>query len=194
MAFYSSEGLKAIALLLDELIDKQKLFSQNALAEAVGVAPNTIKGIRSNRFNTEGKITYKPDPETILELALHISEPKTSKSFDAERLLAIARGQLQLSTPDPSVQSPIAHSQAVSFLQSEMKKQGKEIEVFATDCSIPVVKMREILAGRMPTWGELLKLGGCLFPDKNPAQLAALYGVEEETPLVRDGSAAPDEG
>lgn len=182
MEFYNPEGLKTIALLLDDLIDQKKEWSQNALAEASGVSSNTIKNIRRNRLNTT-KILHDPHPSSLLCLASYVVNPLTGNRFDPEAFLSVARGQIviPLNLIGATSQRPATSSPAVEFIRAGMR--GTEAQ-FAKSCGIPLPAFREILSGRPPTWVELLKLGSQLFEDKNPEPLARLYGVNVNTSIA----------
>lgn len=177
MSFYSPEGLKAIALLLDDAIAK-KLYSQNSLAEAVGVAGNTIKGIRHNRTNQD-EIQYKPDPDILLALAPLVFDPRTGKPFDPEEFLRVARGQVQI---DPALYLE-TDSPFVAELKRWMSAHQKDEIVFARESKIPVRKFRELLQGRFPSLFELMQLGVYMFEDQDPEPLAKLLGVDLNAPI-----------
>jgi len=177
MGFYSPEGLKAIALLLDDAI-QSKLYSQNSLAEAIGVAGNTIKGIRHNRTNRD-EIQYKPDPDILLALAPLVVDPRSRMPFDPEEFLRVARGQVKI---DPALYTE-KDSPFVGEIKHWMYAHQKDELTFARESKIPVKKFRELLQGRFPTLLELMQLGAYMFEDQDPAPLAKLLGVDLNAPI-----------
>jgi transcriptional regulator with XRE-family HTH domain len=183
VAFYSPEGLKQIALLLDAQLSPNTSLAQNELARRSGVSSGTIGNLRGHRHNHgDTMVGKKPDPDTLLVLAPYLEDPLTAQPFDPERLLAIARGQTELHpkrrATDDKLDRTVAYPEAVNFLKGKMGSQSEE--EFAEFCRIPLKALREILSGRRPTLIELLKFG-VLFADRNPIQLARLYGVNEDT-------------
>lgn len=177
MSFYTPEGLRAIALLIDDTIAK-KLYSQNSLAEVVGVAGNTIKGIRRNRTNID-EVHYKPDPDILLALAPLLIDPRSGKPFESEEFLRIARGHVVL---DPALYVE-ADAPFVAEIKRWMQLHGKDELAFARESKIPVRKFRELLQGRFPTLFELMQLGAYMFEDQDPAPLAKLLGIDLNAPI-----------
>ena len=173
--FYDPDGLKTVARLLDIAIDIRRDYSQNRLAELAGIAPNTIKNIRANR----AAFQYKPDPDTLMALASHLIDPRSDKVFDPEDLLDIARGKQVIEDLDPTPPDP----PAVAFLKGELVR-WPNVAAFAADCGLRVSAVEAILAGRLPTWAEVLRLSTVLYADKNPAPLLKLYGVDEDAPIA----------
>lgn len=182
MEFYSPQGLKMVALLVEDLIEHRKQWSQNALGESLGVSGTTIKNLRLNRLNTD-KILHEPHPTLILRLASYITNPLTGDRFDSEDFLRVARGQIviPISLIGKSVDQQTVLNPAVEFIRAGMHKKTEA--QFARACGIPLPEFREILSGRIPTWVELLQLGSQLFEDKNPEPLARLYGVNVNAPI-----------
>ena len=181
MGFYSAEGLRTVALLLDHLLDVQKPFTQNYFAELTGIAPNTIKNLRSNRSNTDG-IGYRPDPDTLIALVPYLKHPETGEPLTEDELIRLARGQIKITPPQFTAiedsEPPLA-----AFLRKEMKTRQLSESEFSKAVGIKSLEFRQILQGRIPSWVELLKLGAFLFPNKNPAPLLPLLGIDPTSPV-----------
>jgi transcriptional regulator with XRE-family HTH domain len=179
MPFYHPDGLKQIALLLNDLLEVRKPFSQNHLAELSGVAPNTIKKLRSNQV----AFLHKPDPDTLLLLAPFLENPLTDQPFTEEEILQVARGQLQIPIPGQAQQSDPDRSPLASYLLQYMREHQQDEATFARAAKLTQETLSEIIEGRSPSWLELLKLGAYLFPDKNPAPLLRLLGIDPSSPI-----------
>jgi transcriptional regulator with XRE-family HTH domain len=201
MSFYSVNGLRLCANYLDDIIERQRLYTQNKLCERIGVTSNTLKGVRSNRY-AQTEIIYRPDPDLFLSIAPNLPDPLTGKPFEPERFLRIARGidtldKIGAETDSDSV-SPLALAvQAVKQLPPHEALQVAHvaIEVASSKISHPLTRaelqaqiqaqtdslssqiprdrLTAIAHGSIPTQAELIILANALSVDASTA--LALY-------------------
>ncbi len=185
--FYSSLGLRDIALWLDELIDQQKRYTQVAIADCAGSSSSTISSLRQHRFNREHEMVgRKPEPDLILALGRCIPDPATGAIFaDPWRLIRVATGfedlrptAGRLTSAEGQLYLPTTQNKGLKALK---KAQGNAtIEAFAEACGLPPQTMGEILAGRIPTKFECAKIAAYIYPDKDTRKLMELYGYRFE--------------
>ena len=88
--FWSASGLARVAELIEQ--ESEIRGTQVNLASAANMSSGTLKNLR---MNDGDKIRSKPDPDTLIRLAPHITNPETRLPFLPEELLAIARGAIR---------------------------------------------------------------------------------------------------
>lgn len=184
---YDPNGLRDLAIYLDDLIDGDKpLFeSQNALGELAGVSPNTIKGLRKNRDLTpegfENGSYHKPTIEVLLALAPHLPDPLTGKPFEPTarpcRLEAVARGWEPLHPPKPQAKGRKSKHSAIVLIQSAYAKAP---DAFAKS-GLSRESLDRLLTGDRPTVEEAFRLAEAL--NVPMEKLFDLYGVQRNSPL-----------
>lgn len=163
--FYSPNGLKQVAELLDATVEQ---ISQNELARQAGVSASTIGNLRLHRHNTSELIGKKPDPDTLLVLAPFITDPRTGQPFCPEEFLRVARGHLSLEAPHPFIS-------AVDYLQAQMNQRSLSKVELAERARISVDRLQQILDGDVPLFSELLRLSSQL--GGNADELGKLYDL-----------------
>lgn len=191
-SIYTASGLKAVAELLDDVIERQELFSQNALGLIAGVSPNTIGLIRSNNNLTQANFEkgkgYNPQLTTLLKLAKFIPDPLTGRPFDMTerpvRLERIARGWEELK-PSGAKKSPpslidVPNAKAVAYISQAANKNP---QAFAK-AGLPVdgPEFTRLLSGEFPSFPVLGKLQIAL-KFKGLEELTDLYGLSPDEPI-----------
>lgn len=187
--FYSPQGLKEIAVYLDDLIDKQQRYTQQAIADCAGVSSSTIASLRMHRHNREEIVSRKPDPDLLIKLTWCIPDPQTDKPFQDEwRLIRVANGfeplflkriDAKTDPVDQPGQDKLPYPAAVETIRKGMGKRS--LKSFAARVEIEPERLEEILttsdpSKALPKFDELLRLAGEVIPTHEAEPLAALYG------------------
>lgn len=191
MHIYSPQGLRDLAIYLDNLIEgKDAPFqSQNQLAEISGVPANTLKALRRNRSLTgevfeDGQRYHKPTIETILTLAAAIPDPATSRPFDPEgqpcRLEAVVRGWEPLWKPETRWKPIAKEHPYAKIIEIIRAKHDLDPSAFSAN-GITAGVLDRLCNGDRPTLEELYMLQPALgIPFQ---ELFQLYGIDPKKPL-----------
>jgi len=182
--FWDSEGLKRVAEIVDDEIARVKLQGgQKFLAQKADISAQSITNLRLNRLNNAGKIAKRIEPDTLMKLAPHITNPATGQKFQSGwELLAIATGHASMASSSPKNSehsmmylAHISKHKGLKVIKEGMG--GLSVEDFAARCSIPLEAMQEILAGRVPLKKEFVRIAAVIYPDSDTERLMEAYGL-----------------
>lgn len=179
MDFYKPEGLKALALYLDELITAE-VIGQNELAKKAGVASSTLTNLRENRSNF---LYIKPD--IILKIASHLPDPRIAqipgqppRTFaNPEDLLLMARGIIPLKKPQRQAESSLS-----LWLKNQMIERGLSPAQLAELLELPEQRIHELFNGQPPTPSECIFIAEIL-ADSDTALIFQIAGADINAPI-----------
>ncbi len=187
LEFYSPEGLRAIALYLDELIDSDPPFiTQNALAKIAGISSQTIGEIRRNRSNTT-EMSYEPKPKTLMAIAPHIPDPRLPQSpseptrtfANPEDFLLMARGII----PIKKIQGETRKTDLASWLKDRMIERNLNVSQLAELLGVPAQDVYEVFNGIVPTPLTVARIAE-VFASSDTLLIWQLAGVDIHKPLT----------
>ncbi len=181
-SFWDSTGLKLIAQLVASEAEKS---SQKEIARRSGLSDQTISNLLLNRHNAEGRIIKPPQPDTLLQIAPHITDPRSKKPFDPEDFLLVARGRLN-PFPEPCPVATSEHPYPAAVQELRRLMGDRSIEQAAQDWGISPARLHGFLTATderaVPNILEVQAIVAACYPDK---LINRFYQFYEEPQTVR---------
>jgi DNA-binding CsgD family transcriptional regulator len=186
--FWDSEGLKTVAELIRA--EEIKRGSRSEIAEVAGYSSQTIFNLMKNLNNYGGEIIKEPHPDTLLNLAVAITNPDTGQPFDPEELIKVARGLVRLRSREWENQ-PLYMLQELPYpaaVRELWRLIGdRTIDRAAQDWGIDSERLRQLLESKdptiaMPRLTEVWRIVSKSYPDRNANRLMQFYVGEQQQP------------